>query len=381
MQHRTPHHQPSKPHNGVIATQDARRHPDQARLQLLGEKLAGMMGPNDILPAILQAIRESLNVPYAAVAIRRLDADANDDDTLMIALAAGDLPHPQDCQTAINIPITHLGQTVGALIVDACDERQRLDEADITLLNTFASQAGAAVHIVQLMEDLRRTRERLVLAREEERQRLRRNLHDGIGPTLTALMFRAGTLRKVILENPAVAEMQMSEYRDQLKAVLTEIRRVVYNLRPPALDEIGMLRAIRELASQFCTADLTFEVDAPDTLPPLHPAIEVAAYRIASEAMLNVAKHADARTCHVRLRVNETAFLVEVEDDGRGMTPGQTSGVGFASMRERARELGGLLEIRTAPNAGTHIVACLPMNLNSWVNLVAETELLHTMPA
>lgn len=365
----------------MIVTVDAERHPDQARLHLLGEKLAGMMGPNDILPAILQAIRESLNVPYAAVAIRSLDGDANDSDTLMIALAAGDLPHPQDCQTVIHIPIIHLGQVVGAIVVDSCDETQHLSEDDMALLSTFAGQVGAAVHIVQLMEDLRRTRERLVLAREEERQRLRRNLHDGIGPTLTALMFRAGTLRKTILENPAAAEMQMGEYRDQLKAVLTEIRRVVYNLRPPALDEIGMLRAIRELASQFCTADLTFEVDAPDILPPLHPAIEVAAYRIASEAMLNVARHAEARTCQVRLRVNDTAFLVEVQDDGKGMAPGQASGVGFVSMRERARELGGLLEIRTAPQAGTHIIACLPMNLNTWVNLVAETELLHTMPA
>jgi signal transduction histidine kinase len=350
-------------------------------LHHLGEQLESMIGPTDILSAIIRAIRESLRVPYAAVALQRLDLDALDGEAQILTVAPDERENPPNSDTLVTIPVTHLGQTVGALLVDTCDEDRCLNEDDLATLRVFAGQAGAAVHIVQLMEDLRRTRERLVLAREEERQRLRRNLHDVVGPTLTALMFRAGVLRRLIHENPPAAEAQMGEYHDQLKTVLTEVRRVVYNLRPPALDEIGMLRAIRELASQFCTEALTVEVDAPDFLPALHPAIEVAAYRIASEGMLNVARHAQATRCFVRLRVSDAAFLVEVQDNGRGISPGAAIGVGLASMRERARELGGLLDVHTTPGAGTHLIACLPMNLNSWVNLAAETKTLHLQPA
>jgi signal transduction histidine kinase len=349
-------------------------HIDHARLSMLGEQLSGMLDPTEILPAMTKAICEALHVPYAAVLIRRIDTGEEE-----LVSQHGTLRNELDVnfQTGLRFPMTHRGEALGSLVINTSDAARRLDEEELSLIREFVQRSGAAVRVVQLMEDLRRTRERLVLAREEERQLLRRNLHDGIGPTLAALIFRSGSLRKLIADNPAQAETQVAEYRDQLKYVITEIRRVVYNLRPPALDEIGMLRAIREQASQFSTEDLTVEVDAPDSLPVLHPAVEVAAYRIASEAMSNVARHAQANHCRVRIRVDDIAFLIEVQDNGKGLPIGQPTGVGLTSMRERTSELGGTLNIQSAPAQGTRVRACLPVNLSSWVDLEEAADTLN----
>jgi len=353
---------------------------DRDRLTKLGQQLSGMFDPNQIAPVITATICTALDVPYAALYLRRLDTgdemlESQHALTPFPGGAAGlaDIVLDPKRPSVYHFPILFHGEVLGTLVADTGDASRQLDDEETDAMGEFASHAAAAVRIVQLMEDVKRTRERVVLAREEERQRLRRNLHDGIGPTLAALMFRSGALRKLVTDNPEQAVAQLGEYREQLQGVITEIRRVVYNLRPPALDEIGMLRAIREQASQFSVDDLQVTVDAPDTLPELHPAVEVAAYRIACEAMSNVARHAQAHHCQVYVRLSKTAFLLEVSDDGVGIPAGQAPGVGFVSMHERVSELGGLLVIESEPSRGTLVRTCLPMGLNAWVDLQTES--------
>jgi signal transduction histidine kinase len=150
------------------------------------------------------------------------------------------------------------------------------------------------------------------------------------------------------------------------QAAVADIRRVVYDLRPPSLDELGLLSALHEVAAQLEAQEpsgLHIHIATPDDLPPLPAAIEVATYRIAQEALTNVIKHARARACHLRLTVDEPAgmLLLEVQDDGQGIPPDHRMGVGLLSMRERATELGGSLAVEQAATGGTLVRARLPL--------------------
>jgi signal transduction histidine kinase len=204
----------------------------------------------------------------------------------------------------------------------------------------------------------------LVTAREEERRRLRRDLHDGVGPTLAALSLKAGTLRHIIPDDPVVATIQATELRDQLRGVIADIRRAVYDLRPPALDELGLVQAIREQAAQYSAQGLQVTVEAPDQLPALSAAVEVAAYRITLEALTNVARHAEARQCVVRLMLNGELHL-EISDDGQGMDEQVRAGVGLMSMRERASELNGTCLIDSSSLGGLMVKVSLPLSERS----------------
>jgi len=198
-----------------------------------------------------------------------------------------------------------------------------------------------------------------VTAREEERRRLRRDLHDGLGPTMASLTLMAEAAGNLLSRDPLAAAELLQELKDEAKAATAEIRRVVYELRPPALDELGLVAAIREQADQYRRAGLLVSIFAPESLPPLAAAVEVAAYRIVQESMTNVVRHAGARTCIVRLEV-ENGLQVEITDDGRGLNGGMP-GVGLASMRERAAELGGSCVVEAASGGGTLVRARLPM--------------------
>jgi signal transduction histidine kinase len=255
---------------------------------------------------------------------------------------------------------------------------EALTPTDLRLLNDLARQAGVAAHAVRLTTDLQRltvdlqrSREQLVTAREEERRRLRRDLHDGLGPTLGALMLQVGSARALLTHDPAAAEGLLNALEPTLEGVMADIRRLVYNLRPPALDELGLAAAIRDHAAQYRaqetavnqagpTAGLRITVDAPERLPELAAAVEVAAYRIVQEALSNVVRHAQARTCQIQLRLAEALYL-EIDDDGMGLPSARQAGVGLTSMRERAEELGGMCLVEALPAGGTRVRARLPL--------------------
>ncbi|MEX2501620.1 MAG: sensor histidine kinase, partial [Trueperaceae bacterium] len=177
---------------------------------------------------------------------------------------------------------------------------------------------------------------------------------------------------RLIASDPAAADAEVGELRTELRAAIADIRRLVYDLRPPALDELGLLGAIRERAAQCHTAGagtgsgdgdsgLTVTVEAAEPFPILPAAVEVAAYRIVMEALTNAVRHARARTCTVRLALSDHTVAVEVDDDGIGLPADHTPGVGLLSMRERAAELGGSCVVSTRPDGGTRVAAHLPV--------------------
>jgi signal transduction histidine kinase len=209
--------------------------------------------------------------------------------------------------------------------------------------------------------EAQRARERLVAAREEERLRLRRDLHDGLGPALAGVALKVEAAENLLRSDSEAAARLLEGARSEIQRAVADVRRLVYALRPPALDELGLVGALREQAEKLgVDDDPRVEVEAPDDLNGLPAAVEVAAYRISLEAMMNAVRHADARNCVVRIAVNGDLEL-EVLDDGRGLPDDHRAGVGIASMRERAEELGGTCAVEAIDGQGTRVRARLPL--------------------
>jgi signal transduction histidine kinase len=230
---------------------------------------------------------------------------------------------------------------VGALVLAP---RSALRDADGPLLDDLARQAAAAVHAARLTDELQRSRQRLVAGREEERRRLRRDLHDGLGPQLAAQTLKAGSARALYALRPEEADALLADLEADAAHALADLRRVVEDLRPPALDELGLVGALRAAVARFGAGPPSIDVVATE-LPALPAAVEVAAFRITEEAVTNAVRHSGAQHCTVRLFPGDGVLTVEVCDDGVGIVPGQTEGVGLGSMRERAAELGGRCEV------------------------------------
>ena len=356
----------------------------------LADRLQGSLDPYVVLPGVVTVVARALPARYAAVYLKRVDADelilaaehgtATGESSLppfpLAAVGtAGDNPGTEPSH-ALTFPVLYKSEEVGLLLVVPDDDHQPTGE-ERHLLAAIARGAGSAAQVVRQEHDLQLARERLVLAREEERRRLRRNLHDTIGPTLAALSLRAGSVRNLIEQDLPTAQEQLNELRELIHVVITDIRRVVYNLRPPALDELGMLPAIQEQAGQSSTGGLQVSVHAPDQMPPLSAAVEVATYRIVMEALTNVERHAHARHCRISLSVDDQVSI-EVVDDGVGLLPNHRAGVGIASMRERVAELGGSCTIESPAEGGTRVLAFLPASSRApgWESTSSETALL-----
>jgi trans-2,3-dihydro-3-hydroxyanthranilate isomerase len=223
-----------------------------------------------------------------------------------------------------------------------------------------ASRRGPARGALSV--SLQRARERLIAAREEERRRLRRDLHDGLGPALTAAALKIDLIDTLLPQDSRRLRELLGELRTEVGASIDDIRRLVYDLRPPALDELGLIGALRERAAHFAGAageGLAISVVGPDELPPLPAAVEVAAYRIAVEAITNAARHSGARHCRVRIAV-ERDLELEVSDDGRWQR-GADGGTGLASIRERAAELGGQCIAGPTDRGGGRVSARIPL--------------------
>jgi len=253
--------------------------------------------------------------------------------------------------------------------------------ADWRLLQGIAHQAGVAAYGVRLTADLQCSREQLVTAREEERRRLQRDLHDGLGPGLASLTLKLDTARNLLAHDPAATSALLMELKAQTQAIVVDVRRLVYDLRPLALDQLGLVCAIREYAASLSDHDeLQVSIEAPEHLPSLPAAVEVVAYRIVQEALTNVARHADACTCTIRFLLDDTLSLLylEIRDDGHGLPPDYRAGMGMHSMRERAAELGGTCVIASLPSGGTLVWARLPLQsptlpLGDWQQMKLES--------
>jgi two-component system NarL family sensor kinase len=315
----------------------------------LAARLEASVTPQMALRTIVDTVADSLKVPFVAIDLRGADG------LQRAAVHPGPAPHDP-----LEVPLTFQGEDVGALVVGP-RTGDTFTTADRRLLEELARHAGAVVHATRLTWELQASRERLVAAQEEVRRRLRRDLHDGLGPTLAGAVFQVDIARDALPADAASADVQLAALRTQLQAAVESIRGMSYALRPPALDN-GLVPALAEQVSSMnargAGPHVTFT--APTVLPPLTSAVEVAAYRIAMEAVTNAARHSGARTCAVRLGLNG-GLEVEVTDDGRAANGTQfRPGVGISSMRERADELGATLSIEQRAS-GTRVHTVLPV--------------------
>jgi len=325
-------------------------------LSRLGKRLETAVPPDKVLPTLVETIAQTLKLPYVAIHLPLKEGNK-------IAAGYGKL-----VPEVVHFPLVYQGEDTGQLVVGVRSPGSSFSPAEMQLLQNIARQSGTAVHAVRLTGDLLRSRQQLVTTREEERRRLRRDLHDGLGATLAALNLEAAVLRRSIRSDPEKAEALVDEFRQEIRATIEDIRHLVYELRPPTLDQLGLAEAVRAQAAQCSREEardessLQITVEAPEALPPLPAAVEVAAYRIAQEALTNVVTHAKARHCIVRLEVRDELHL-EIIDDGVGITNGRlrNNGLGLLSMRERAEELGGTYLIEPVLGGGTRVLTSLPL--------------------
>ena len=342
-----------------------------AVLSRLGRRLEATIAPKATLETIVETVAQALKVPYAAINLRQ-------EGEHFTTAAEHGTPKGEH----LSLPLVYQRETVGHLIVAPRAPGEIFSPADVRLLEDLARQVEMAVHAVRLTADLQHSRERLVTTREEERRRLRRDLHDGLGPTLGYLTLGLDTACRLFTQDPKGAEVLLLELKAQTQEAISEVRRLVYGLRPPALDDLGLIPAIRQQAANhgFLIEDLlsgkgsrwvnsnnnglVFSVEASEDLPLLPAAVEVACYRIAQEAIANATRHSGASSCHVSLSQDEAngSLELEVEDDGVGVAEDRDAGVGMSSMRERAEELGGTLAVETLPEGGTRVLARLPLS-------------------
>ncbi|WP_158885243.1 histidine kinase [Amycolatopsis anabasis] len=329
------------------------RHDPYHVVSALASRLEKIHTPAEQLPAVVETIGVALRLPYVAI---ELDRDAGREK----AASYGE-------PTALchRLPLSYQGEAVGSLVIARRSPREVLGRKERSVLTEVARHAGTVVYTARLTTDLIRSRDRLVTAREEERRRLLRELHDGVGPTLAAITLGLHASRRAIGESTPTGVM-LARLQEALKGANAEIRRLAHGLRPPVLEKRGLLAALEDYigtvnrAAQDATPGLTIALDAPDRLPDLPPAVDVAAYRIICEALTNVTRHARARRCTVALRANGE-LSITVTDDGVGLRGRNGAGIGLSSMRERAAELGGEFRAEQNETGGTRVCATLPL--------------------
>ncbi|MEV5894986.1 sensor histidine kinase [Nonomuraea fuscirosea] len=305
------------------------------------------------LPGVLEAVREALRIPYAALHL--VPGEQTEGGDAVTVVASGRPP-----QLLHTFPLRYDSAPVGDLVVGLRPGEKRLDRADRAVLELLAAPLSVALHATTLSDRVQHSREAIVVAREEERRRLRRDLHDGLGPVLTGVTFKADAAGNLLAADPAAARLLLAELRAETARAISDVRRLIYDLRPPALDDLGLAGAIRQRATHLERDGVAVHLEVPGTLPPMSAAVEAAAFRIAVEAMNNAVRHSAAS--HIDVLIEADAQLhLRIRDNG-GSPQGRDwkAGVGLLSMRERAAELGGSCTAGPRPEGGL-VVAVLPL--------------------
>ncbi|KRF10990.1 hypothetical protein ASH02_19320 [Nocardioides sp. Soil796] len=309
-------------------------------------QVAGRLGDDPVVA--LQAVREAMVLPYAAIRVDGVD----------VAVSGTPVTHVHA------LPLAFSGSTA-VLAVGLRPGDLALGRGDAHVLELVAALLSQTLHVRALADELRLSREGTVTALAEERRRLRRDLHDGLGPRLSGIAFTSDAVRNTLRSQPDRAEELLTTLRTETVAAITEIRQLVYAMRPPALDELGLVGALRQAATAMRTPEggpVQVRIEAAG-LPPLSAAVEVAAYRIVAEALTNVARHSGHHRAHVRLASDGRQLEIDVLGEGLAADRAcaWTPGVGMASMRERAAELGGTVTAGPGPSGGrVHAVLPLP---------------------
>jgi signal transduction histidine kinase len=340
-------------------------HPVMVRVQIAMDELlfGGRADPVDTLTRLgteltagsppqewLDTLRAALSVP--SVELR--------EDGRIVA-ASGVADGARTVTTELRAGPEH----VGDLVVALPDDQLQLAPATRSVLGLIAAPLAQALHAVRLSEQVQASRGRVIAALEEERRRMRRDLHDGLGPTLTGIAYSADAASNLVSSDADGAAQVLRELRSDAAEAIAEIRRIIHDLRPKALDELGLVAAVAQRVSRLRAADgrmLHVEITAPDTLPELPAALEVVTYRVAVEAVTNVGRHSGVATALVTFTITpEQALNLTIEDQGHSPKPWHP-GVGLKSMRERVEQIGGTLDAHASPNGG-RVTASIPLNI------------------
>jgi signal transduction histidine kinase len=324
----------------------------------LAQQIVTTQTADQLIPTLVQQLATMLDAPYVAI------------KTPYAALSAASGEPP--AAPPIVLPLHYGGETLGHLHIAPRELAGMPVQFDKQLLTDVARQVSLTLWAAQLSADLQASRLRIVTAREEARRQLRRDLHDGLGAGLASITLQADTALELVRDDAETAVSPSDQGRRSVQAVsllqslLTqseetthELRRIIHDLRPPVLDDVGLLGALQALVNiQTATR---FELKLPPTLPPLPAAVEIALYRIAQEAITNIIKHAGATQATITLELSDEAAILTIQDDGQGLLAGRPNGVGLHSMRERAEELGGRVAIQTDQPRGCLVTAHIPL--------------------
>lgn len=330
-----------------------RDRPDRAIRQLAAQ-LGAAVDPLDVPQVIVGTVARALRLPFVGLDIQTPSG--------RLQAAAHGVPSPSVQDGAhVDFPITYGGEVLGWLIVSAHAGGRTTTATDRAVLTDLAAQAGAALFAGRLVTELAESRERLRQDRLDERSRLRRALHDGVSPTLSGIAIAAAAAGGRDSSDPVVRRL-LRRIEEEAGAGAVTLHALLDGLRPPGLDELGLLGAIQQRAIDLAEATaVRFEVRAPESLPALDPHVEQAAYLVTVEAMANVARHAAARRCYVSLDDAERCLRIRVRDDGAGIPhDGPREGFGLRSARERAAACGGHLVLTSPDAGGTQVELRLP---------------------
>ncbi|MGY1673330.1 histidine kinase [Geodermatophilus sp. SYSU D00710] len=306
----------------------------------LGRRVDSATSPSEVLPGVVEVLARTLRLEHVAL---RLPGRAP-------------VTHGEPAGRVETLPLVHQGRPVGELdlVLPAGGLGPRLR----SLLGELVRQTAQAAHAVLLGEELQRSRESIVTSREEERRRLRHDLHDDLGPGLAATAMQLEAAAELVPLDPHRAATMLDSAAAYLRGSVAEVRRIVDDLQPAALSDLGLVGAVRAHAARLADGGIDVVVETDGDLGDLPAAAEVAAFRIVGEAVTNVARHAQATRVHVTLAHRDGALHLCVADDGIGVRPGTRTGVGLGSMHQRAAELGGSCTVTSGP--GTTVRAVLP---------------------
>ncbi|HEU4421366.1 MAG TPA: sensor histidine kinase, partial [Pilimelia sp.] len=320
--------------------------PSADPLQVLAGVGQAVTRPGDTSPAsdVVAAVADAVGAPYVAL---------RDPAGRIVAQHGQRRSEPEP---ALALPLAYAGEDLGTL--EVTPPPRGFSETGIALLGALAPQVAVLTRAVALNTELEEARRHLLDASQAERARLRRDLHDGIGPSLSGVALGIEAAQSTLRSDPARAAEILDRLRTEVSGTVEEIRRIIDGLRPPALDSLGLVGALRTHAVH--PADrMAVAVISDAELSPLDPEVEAAAYRIALEAVTNARRHAAAGRCTVRLSTRDNELRVEISDDGHGLPAARPDGVGLTSMRHRAERLDGEFDMRSGPG-GTTVVARLP---------------------
>ena len=297
----------------------------------------------EALQVLVDGIAQTLRLPY--VKIRLLDEPGTTATHGVSRLSS-----------TVVIPVSDGVTAVGELEIEPRSARERLNEEERVLLEHLALQAGTLVRGQQLATSLRAANESLIESRQAERQKLRRDLHDTVGPNLAAVLLRLRDASDS-LEDPQTARPLLQRATEVTRATVDEVRRLARDLHPTDIATQNLVGATRLLADKLSTTELPIEVCETGDLAAVPPAVSAAIFQIASEALTNVVRHSGATTCTVDLSQGPAGVVLAVVDDGRGIASQPTEGVGLRSMRQRAEELGGTWSVERRAERGTIVRA------------------------